>query len=71
MRAFFCGQELTKFVTHTSLVLIPKKEIVRGFTNMRPIILSSFANKIISQVIYGRISRVLSKIISQNQAGFV
>lgn len=26
VRAFFCGQELPRFITHTNLVLIPKKD---------------------------------------------
>lgn len=25
VKAFFCGQELTKFITYTNLVLIPKR----------------------------------------------
>lgn len=52
VRAFFCAHELTKLVTHTNLVLIPKKEVVKGFPDLRPISLSSFANQIISRVIY-------------------
>lgn len=69
--AFFCGHELPKYVTHTNLVLIPKKEISRGFTDFRPISLSCFINKIISRVLHGRIVKVVPKIISPNQSGFV
>lgn len=71
VRAFLCGHELTKLITHTNLVLIPKKEVVKGFSDLRPISLSSFANNIISRVVHGRLERVLPKIISQNQYGFV
>lgn len=28
VRAFFCGQELPRFITHTNLILIPKKKVV-------------------------------------------
>lgn len=70
LNAFFCGQELTKFITDTNLILVPKKEVVREFSDLRPISLSSFTNKIISRVIYGRLMKVLPKIISQNQSSF-
>lgn len=43
-------------------------EVVREFSDLRPISLSSFTNKIISRVIHGRLMKVLPKIISQNQS---
>lgn len=67
----FCARELSKFVTHTNMVLIPKKEKITTFNYLRPISLSTFVNKIISKVLHGRISRVLSDIISKNQTGFM
>lgn len=66
VRAFFCGQELPRFVTHTNLVLIPKKQEVKNFTDMRLISLSCFINKVISRLIHGRFVGVLPKLISQN-----
>lgn len=60
-----------RYITHITLVLIPKKEAVRGFNDLRPISLSTFMNKVISKVIQGRIEKVLHKIISPNQSGFV
>ncbi|XP_049396567.1 uncharacterized protein LOC125860610 [Solanum stenotomum] len=71
VKAFFCGQELPKFITHTNLVLLPKKESVKSFTDLRPISLSSFINKVISRMVHERMILVLPNIISQNQAGFV
>lgn len=68
---FFCVAELPRYITHTTLVLIPKKEVVWSFNDLRPISLSSFINKIISKVIQGRIQKVLHKIISPNQTGFM
>lgn len=71
VKSFFCGHELTRFVTHTNLVLIPKKKIVKFFIDIRPISLSSFVNKIISRTLHERLVIVLPKIISKNQSGFV
>ncbi|KAG5616263.1 hypothetical protein H5410_016087 [Solanum commersonii] len=71
VRAFFCGQELPKYITHTNLVLLLKKEVVKHFSDLRPISLSSFMKKIISRLVHERILNVLPRIISQNQAGFV
>lgn len=71
IKAFFSGYEIPRFITHTKLVLIPKKEVVDNFGDLRPISLSTFANKIISRLIHERISVVLSKLISNNQSGFV
>lgn len=45
--------------------------VVRSFNDLRPISLSSFMNKIISKVLQGRIEKVLHKIISPNQTGFI
>ncbi|XP_059306377.1 uncharacterized protein LOC132057790 [Lycium ferocissimum] len=71
VREFFCRKELPRFITHTNLVLIPKKEVVNTFADLRPISLSTFANKIISRVLHERIVTVLPGIISNTQTGFV
>ncbi|XP_060185616.1 uncharacterized protein LOC132615077 [Lycium barbarum] len=42
-----------------------------GFTDMRPISLSNFINKVISRVVHGRIERIFPSLISANQSGFV
>lgn len=68
---FFDGHTLPKSITHTSLVLLPKKEIVQTFSAMRPISLSNFLNKIISRLIHDRLENLLPKLISHNQSGFV
>lgn len=36
-RTFFRRQELKKFVTRTNFVLLPNKEMVKTFSNLRPI----------------------------------
>jgi len=71
VRAFFSGQQLPRFITHTNLILIPKKENVKTFVDLRPISLSTFANKIISRLLHGRMANCLPFIISRNQSGFV
>uniref|UniRef100_A0A1U7V1B1 Uncharacterized protein LOC104212570 n=1 Tax=Nicotiana sylvestris TaxID=4096 RepID=A0A1U7V1B1_NICSY len=71
VRAFFCGQQLPKSVTHTNLVLLPKKKEVMTFADMRPIGLSNFVNKIFSRVIHERLIEFLPNLISQEQTGFV
>nr|XP_016444491.1 PREDICTED: uncharacterized protein LOC107769761 [Nicotiana tabacum] len=40
VKEFFNMQDLPKFVTHTNLVLLPKKKKVVTFSDMRPISLS-------------------------------
>lgn len=62
---------LPKFITHTNLVLILKKERVDTFAYLRLISLSTFANKIISRLIHERIVVILPGLISLNQIGFV
>lgn len=71
VRAFFCGQVLPRFITHTNLVLLPKKLDVRTFSDLRPISLNCFINKVISRVLHDRLVQVLPKIISPNQSDFV
>lgn len=71
VKAFFYGYELPRSVTHTKLVLIPKKELPNIFSDLRPINLSCNLNKIVSRVVHERILMVLPKIISPNQSGFV
>ncbi|XP_070057236.1 uncharacterized protein [Nicotiana tomentosiformis] len=69
--SFFCGSELTKFIKHTNLVLLPKKKNVTTFSDMRQISLSIFSNKIISRVIHERLVDLLPTLIYPNKVGFV
>lgn len=70
VRAFFYGAELPKYITHTNLVLLSKKKNVATFSDMRPITLSNFSNKIIYRVIHERLMFLLPTLISPIQAGF-
>lgn len=67
----FYGYELPRYLTHTNLVLIPKKKVVTNFGDLRPISLNIFSNKIISRIINDRIIKVLPRLISSYQADFV
>ncbi|XP_070021920.1 uncharacterized protein [Nicotiana sylvestris] len=71
VRAFFNGHELPKCVTHTNLVLLPKKKEVTTFSDLRPISLSNFSNKVISRVVHERLVKFLPILISEEQSGFV
>lgn len=71
VKAFFYGQCLPRYVTHTNLVVLPKKEEVKTFSDLRPISSTNFINKVISRVLHERLLIVLAKIISSNQAGFI
>ncbi|XP_060183224.1 uncharacterized protein LOC132613196 [Lycium barbarum] len=61
VKAFFEGQTLPKSITHTNLVLLPKKNIVEAFSDMRHISLSNFINKVISRVVHDRLDKLLTK----------
>ncbi|XP_060184581.1 uncharacterized protein LOC132614194 [Lycium barbarum] len=71
VRAFFCGYEIPKFISHIKFVLLPKKKVINTYSDMRPTSLSSFAKKVLSKVLHNRISEVLPRIISSNQTGIV
>ncbi|XP_070017599.1 uncharacterized protein [Nicotiana sylvestris] len=71
VRAFFNGHELPKCVTHTNLVLLPKKKEVTTFSDLRPISLNNFSNKVISRVVHERLVKFLPSLILEEQAGFV
>lgn len=71
VQATFQGHTLPRSITHTNLVLLPKKENSETFADLRPISLSIFINKVISRVIHGRLESLLPQVISPNQLGFV
>ncbi|XP_019166699.1 PREDICTED: uncharacterized protein LOC109162453 [Ipomoea nil] len=71
IKEFFEGKALTKFITHTTIVLIPKTPNPATFADFRPISLSNFCNKIISKIMVTRLAEILSRLIGPSQAGFV
>ncbi|XP_060215380.1 uncharacterized protein LOC132642130 [Lycium barbarum] len=68
---FFKGRNLTKFYSHTCLILIPKVDSPANFGNLRPISLSNFNAKIISKILSIRSNPLPDKLISENHSGFV
>nr|XP_016490429.1 PREDICTED: uncharacterized protein LOC107810195 [Nicotiana tabacum] len=71
VQAYFFGTSLTKYFTHTNLVLIPKVSSLSTLDQLRPISLCNVSNKIISKLLSTRLSQLLPKLISDNQTGFV
>nr|XP_027124272.1 uncharacterized protein LOC113740964 [Coffea arabica] len=69
--SFFCGSELPRFITSTSIALLPKVVNPQDFLKFRPISLCNFFNKLLSRILVGRLASVVSKIISPQQSGFV
>ncbi|XP_060201103.1 secreted RxLR effector protein 78-like [Lycium barbarum] len=68
---FFCGAELPRYITHTNMVLLKKKDLINTFSFMRPISLSNFVNKIFSRLLNERLLDFLGDILSLNQSGFI
>ncbi|XP_059295494.1 uncharacterized protein LOC132048826 [Lycium ferocissimum] len=71
VKALYEGQTLPKSITHINLVLLPKKSFINTFSDLRPISLSNFINKVISRVIHDKLESVLPSLISANQSGFL
>ena len=67
--SFFCGPELPRFITSTSIVLLPKVPNPQDFSKFRPISLCNFVNKVISRILVERLAPILLKIISPQQEG--
>ena len=55
----------------TFLALIPKKQTVEDFKDLRPISLMGGLYKILTKVIANKIKRVMDKVISKSQNAFV
>lgn len=70
-KCFFEGVTLSKSITHTNLALLPKKDVVQSFSDMRRISLSNFLNKVISRVIHDMLEDILPLLISKNPFEFV
>ncbi|WMV49350.1 hypothetical protein MTR67_042735 [Solanum verrucosum] len=68
---FFRGKNLSKFYSHTCLILIPKTDSPFNFSELRPISLSNFTCKIISKILSNRLNPLLERLISENQSGFI
>ncbi|XP_070017642.1 uncharacterized protein [Nicotiana sylvestris] len=68
---FFACHELPRFITHTCLILIPKVNHPESLSDLRPIILANATSKIISKILNNKLAKILPKLISPNQSGFI
>ncbi|XP_057775017.1 uncharacterized protein LOC130993994 [Salvia miltiorrhiza] len=68
---FFTRSYLPNGCNSNTLILIPKNESVSTVADLRPIILSNFLFKIISNVLAVRLNSVAEHSISSNQFGFI
>ncbi|XP_004248595.1 uncharacterized protein [Solanum lycopersicum] len=71
VKYFYIGNSMPRYLTHASLILLPKTDHPCRLKDFRPISLSNFANKIISKIISTRFGLILPGIIFENQSGFV
>ncbi|GAA0156707.1 hypothetical protein LIER_14134 [Lithospermum erythrorhizon] len=68
---FFRGHQLPQGITSTVLCLIPKCQGAKTWKEYRPISLCTFLNNVITKVLNSRLARLLAKLVSEFQAGFV
>ncbi|KAL0418815.1 UNVERIFIED_CONTAM: hypothetical protein Sradi_1295000 [Sesamum radiatum] len=71
VRDFFCGTPMPRSFKATTIVLIPKVDSPQTWNEFRPISLCNVSNKILSKLLYKKISHALPDITSPNQSGFV
>ncbi|KAL0423411.1 UNVERIFIED_CONTAM: hypothetical protein Sradi_0875900 [Sesamum radiatum] len=68
---FFRGVEMPKDFTATTISLIPKTASLACWSEYRPISLCNVTNKICMKLMTIRLGRVLPKVLSLSQSGFV
>ncbi|EOY03329.1 Uncharacterized protein TCM_018253 [Theobroma cacao] len=65
------GTIFSKFLTSTTLVLLPKKPNAYQWSDFHPISLCTILNKIVTKLLGNRLAKILPSIILENQSGFV
>ncbi|KAL0445894.1 UNVERIFIED_CONTAM: hypothetical protein Slati_1717300 [Sesamum latifolium] len=68
---FFRGVALAKSFTATTISLIPKTYCPASWSEYRPVSLCNVTNKICTMLMTIRLGRVLPKVLSLSQSGFV
>ncbi|KAA3478810.1 Beta-glucosidase 46 [Gossypium australe] len=71
VKGVFDGKPIEQDLNNTFIVLIPKKDCPKDFSQFRPISLCSVMYKLVMKVIANRFKLVFPNIISQEQAGFI
>lgn len=65
------NRSILKEINTTTVAIIPKEEVVKSFADFHPIALCNTLYKIFSKAISIRLSKILPKLISVEQGGFV
>lgn len=68
---FFKGGQVPRNFTTTTIVLIPKTESPITWKAFRPISLCNVTGKILAKLLNGRLTPLLTRIISPSQSGFI
>ncbi|KAL2246128.1 UNVERIFIED_CONTAM: hypothetical protein Sindi_2881000 [Sesamum indicum] len=68
---FFRGTPMPRSFSATSIILIPKNDSPQSWSEFRPISLCNVTNKILSKLLYTKISQALPDLISPSESGFV
>lgn len=71
MDEFYRFGKIVKGLNHSFIMLIPKREGAQNLQDFRPISLIGCVYKVIVRVIARRLSKVLEKVISENQSAFI
>ncbi|KAL0300191.1 UNVERIFIED_CONTAM: hypothetical protein Scaly_3056400 [Sesamum calycinum] len=68
---FFRGTPVPRSFTAISIILIPKNDSPQSWSEFRPISLCNVTNKILSKLLYTRLSQALPDLLSPSQSAFV
>ncbi|KAL0294116.1 UNVERIFIED_CONTAM: hypothetical protein Sradi_6902000 [Sesamum radiatum] len=68
---FFRGTPVPRSFTAISIILIPKNGSPQSWSEFRPISLCNVTNKILSKLLYTRLSQALPDLLSPSQSAFV
>ncbi|CAH9114746.1 unnamed protein product, partial [Cuscuta epithymum] len=68
---FFQGNLIPKAMGSSLIALIPKRDKISTFSDFRPISLSNFISKVCTKLLATRLTFILPKLISPEQAGFM
>ncbi len=71
IRKFMASHQMPKRSNSSFMTLIPKREDAKRFSDFRPISLVSCYYKIISKLLANRLSKIIHKVISEEQHGFL
>jgi len=71
MLDFYAGVPIPRAIASAQIVLIPKNNNPETFADFRPICLCTFISKVSTRIIATRLRKILPKLISNEQAGFV